>query len=214
MADATAGKKRHTLLAEQPARRLSCVARVGVLGQEHEERATRVLVQARPGAAATPAPRRVRGQVARPRRHGSARSPGARRRGCARGVGSTRLAGITPRGVIVAAAHGRPGVCGRHAPHNHPQGHPGCPEDTLSTNLRRRCDDSAQVPCQCSRTGCGERSEAPTRVREGGCAPCGRTQLKRRCVSSRPSASRHSTASAARVTIASASSSGANGDST
>ena len=45
VAHAPAGKKRDTLFAEQPARRLGRVSRVGVLGQQHEERTTGVLVQ-------------------------------------------------------------------------------------------------------------------------------------------------------------------------
>ena len=45
MADTPAGKKRDTLFAEQPARRLGRVSGVGVLGQQHEQRAPGVLVQ-------------------------------------------------------------------------------------------------------------------------------------------------------------------------
>ena len=60
-------EQRDALVAEEPAGRLGCVARVGVLGQQHDQAALELLVQRRERRAAAPARRRARASAARRR---------------------------------------------------------------------------------------------------------------------------------------------------
>ena len=82
---AAARQQRDALLAEEPARSLGRVAGVGVLGQQHDERAARAARAAPPAAAAAPARRRGQAPAARPRTR-----PGARRRAAPRRADGAR----------------------------------------------------------------------------------------------------------------------------
>ena len=150
--------------------------------------------------------RAATGKSARNARKGSLEASSWTRPESADVDGSMRLAGTASREVMVSAARGRMdpsdssgsrgqsvAATDRTCP-NHPQGHPRCPTSTLSENPCPVGNDTVEKPCRLGALRFG--------------------QLKRCCVTSRPSVSSVSTASAARATIASRSSCASNGVST
>ena len=237
VAHAAAREERDVVAAEEPPCRLGRVAGIRVLGQQDEQPAAELLVE-RGEEERQHRLRDARLRRQRPRRRpGSGRGASARRR-TRRAVspawmwspGPCSSAGIAPRGVIVLAARRPPTAAGSRAPQPRsttPRGTPGA----LMSRYRGTRDEWVTASCRDRDvlSGCAledrrperdgrstnepsdaETRAAPRRGLHGGRRP----QLKRRCVSSSPSLASVSIASAARATIASTSSSGANGERT
>ena len=103
--DPASGKQRDVLGADEPARAVRRVARVGVLREQHEQPATQLLVKRREEQRQAPARTREPGSAAPARTPESDRAHGARRRrrravrrGCGWRPGPCGSTGIAPRG--------------------------------------------------------------------------------------------------------------------
>ncbi len=199
--DAPARKEGDPRGVPEPRGAVGSVPRVGVLGEQHEERAAELGVERREHE------RQHRLRDAGPRRERvderleALGAPKLLHEG-----GERRDGGRAGGGLVHAAGGDRAPRGHRTGPlANHPQGHPRA----LLSRYRRTCAWSAPASCRM----CATFAKPAHTPLEGSRDP-NSAQLKRRCVSSRPSAASASTASQARATIASASSSGAKAERT